>query len=138
MQKKLRRKKIGICLILGRIRIQNRTRMDPDLDPEPDPDPDHHPGSRSADPDPDPYHFDADQTLDRNTGFLKSLPERILLILFLSSSSWRASSRCNISRFFSSELWSSSSRSSTQHTTLIFSFSGIKRMMVFEKKEIAT
>ena len=44
---KIKKKKIGICSILGliririRIRIQNRTRI-------------HHPGSGSADPDPDP------------------------------------------------------------------------------------
>ena len=48
IQKKLRRKKMGICSILGRIRIQNRTQI-------------HHPGSGSADPDPhqndtDPKH----------------------------------------------------------------------------------
>ena len=40
---KIKKKKIGICSILGRIRIrtriQNRTRI-------------HHPGSESADPDP--------------------------------------------------------------------------------------
>ena len=36
---KSKKKKIGICSILGRIRI-------------------HHPGSGSADP--DPYHFDTD------------------------------------------------------------------------------
>ena len=47
---KIKKKKIGICSILGRIRIriQNRTRI-------------HHPGSGSADPDPhqndtDPKH----------------------------------------------------------------------------------
>ena len=45
---KIKKKKIGICSILGRIRIQNRIRI-------------HHPGSGSADPDPhqndtDPKH----------------------------------------------------------------------------------
>ena len=38
---KIRKKKIGICSILGRIRI-------------------HHPGSGSADPDPDPHQIDTD------------------------------------------------------------------------------
>ena len=47
---KIKKKKIGICSILGRIRIQNRTRIRI-----------HHPGSGSADPDPhqndtDPKH----------------------------------------------------------------------------------
>ena len=41
IQKKLRRKKIGICSMLGRIRI-------------------HHPGSGSADLDPGPHHNDTD------------------------------------------------------------------------------
>ena len=36
---KIKKKKIGLCWILGRIRIQNRTRI-------------HHPGSGFADPDP--------------------------------------------------------------------------------------
>ena len=48
---KIKKKKIGICSILGRIRIQNLTRIQI-----------HHPGSGSADPDPhqndtDPKHW---------------------------------------------------------------------------------
>ena len=44
---KIEKKKIGICSILGRIRIQNRTRI-------------RHPGSGSADPVPDPHQNDTD------------------------------------------------------------------------------
>ena len=46
---KIKKKKIGICSILGRIRIrtQNRTRI-------------HHPGSGSADLDQDPHQNDTD------------------------------------------------------------------------------
>ena len=40
---KIKKKKIGICSILGRIRIRI-----------------HHPGSVSADPDPDPHQNDTD------------------------------------------------------------------------------
>ena len=48
---KIKKKKIGICSIFGRIRIQTRTRIRI-----------HHPGSGSADPDPhqndtDPKHW---------------------------------------------------------------------------------
>ena len=48
---KIKKKNIGICSILGRIRIQNRTRIRI-----------HHPGSGSADPDShqndtDPQHW---------------------------------------------------------------------------------
>ena len=48
---KIKKKKIGIFSILGRIRIriQNRTRIRI-----------HHPGSGSADPDPDPHQNDTD------------------------------------------------------------------------------
>ena len=43
---KIKKKKIGICSISGRIRIQNRTRIRI-----------HHPGNGSAVPDPDPKHW---------------------------------------------------------------------------------
>ena len=46
---KIKKKKIGICSSLGRIRIQNRTRI-------------HHPGSGSADP--DLYQNDTDPKLN--------------------------------------------------------------------------
>ena len=44
-KEKIKKKKIGICSILGRIRIRNLTRIN-------------HPGSGSADP--DPYQYDTD------------------------------------------------------------------------------
>ena len=43
---KIKKKKVGICSILGRIRIQNWTQI-------------HHPGSGSADPDPHQYDTDS-------------------------------------------------------------------------------
>ena len=46
---KIKKKKIGICSSLGRIRIQNRTRIRI-----------HYPGSGSSDPVPDPYQNDTD------------------------------------------------------------------------------
>ena len=48
LQKKIEKKKIGICSILGRIRIQNRTRI-------------RYPESGSADPDLNPHQNKADQ-----------------------------------------------------------------------------
>ena len=50
-KEKIKKKKIGICSILGLIRIQNLTRIRI-----------HHPGSGSADldPDPDPHQNDTD------------------------------------------------------------------------------
>ena len=46
---KIKKNKIGICSILGRIRIQNRARIRI-----------HYPGSRSAGPDPDLHQNETD------------------------------------------------------------------------------
>ena len=67
---KIKKKKIGICSILGRIRIQNRTRIRI-----------HHPGSGSADP--DPHKNDTDPKHWKLNMFIQTQKHKMLFASFI-------------------------------------------------------